>query len=83
MGYQPTGIKPLDLLLPTTVTSKTAKQLLSALAMYKVFSSVLSATPLVAEPAGALGYSAQLRVSSTFLFLISITETLLSSPLAT
>ena len=52
-------------------------------AKYKVFSSVLSATPLVVEPARALGYSAQLRVSSTFLFLISIKETLLSSPLAT
>ena len=32
VGYQPTGINPFDLLLDLSVTSKTAMQLLSALA---------------------------------------------------
>src|SRR6266542_1040475 len=43
VGYHPTGIKPFDLLCPGFETSNTARQLLSALAMYKVFSSSLNA----------------------------------------
>jgi hypothetical protein len=34
------------------LTSNTAKQLLSALAMYNVFSSVLNARPFEVEPGG-------------------------------
>src|ERR1022692_3240597 len=44
VGYQPVGIKPLDLLSPGLLTSNTARQLLSALATYSVFSSGLNAT---------------------------------------
>ena len=83
VGYQPTGINPLLLLLPGLLTSNTARQLLSALAIYNVFSSALNATLLVVEPGIELGYSAAFNVSSTFRSLISITETLLSLALAT
>src|SRR5215469_7406922 len=55
VGYQPVGIKPLLLLKPGLLTSKTARQLLSALAIYKVFSSSLKATPFEVEPLGAFG----------------------------
>ena len=55
VGYQPTGINPFDLLLPGLLTSNTARQLLSALAMNNVFSSALKARPLVVEPGGASG----------------------------
>ena len=55
VGYQPTGINPFDLLKPGLLTSKTARQLLSALAMYNVFSFALSAKPLVVLPLGAFG----------------------------
>ena len=61
VGYQPTGIKPFDLLMPGLLTSKTARQLLSALAMYKVFSSSLNATPLVVEPCRESGYKAAFK----------------------
>ena len=50
VGYHPTGMKPLDLLKPGLLTSKTAKELLSALAMNKVFSSALNANPLEVLP---------------------------------
>ena len=55
VGYQPVGINPLLLLRPGLLTSNTARQLLSALAMYKVFSSALNATPFEVDPLGALG----------------------------
>ena len=83
VGYQPTGIKPLLLLSPFLRTSKTARQLLSALAMYKVFSSLLKAIPLVVDPLGASANSAAFRVSTTFLSATCITETELSFELAT
>src|SRR5215831_180837 len=54
VGYQPVGIKPLLLLFPGLLTSNTARQLLSAFAIYKVFSSSLSATLFEVEPLGAL-----------------------------
>ena len=50
VGYQPTGIKPIDWLEPGWLTSNTARQLLSALAIYSVFSFSLNATPLVVDP---------------------------------
>src|SRR5215210_4581331 len=83
VGYQPTGIKPFDLLLPFTDTSNTARQLLLALATYKLFSLVDKASPLDEEPSGALAYKAAFKTSSTFRFFILMTETLLSLALAT
>src|SRR6185312_350587 len=83
VGYQPTGMNPLDLQDPGRLTSNTARQLLSALAMYRVLLSLLSATPFVVDPARDAGYSAAFKVSITSPFLISITETLLSFALAT
>src|SRR5678815_4197861 len=83
VGYQPTGIKPCDLLSPGSLTSNTARQLLSAFAMYKVFSSALKATLFVVEPGTELGYKAALSVSITLRWLILITDTLLSLALAT
>src|SRR4030095_8242567 len=83
VGYQPVGINPLLLLKPGLLTSKTAKQLLSALAIYKVFSSVLNARPLDVEPGGASGKSAALNVSITFSVCVLMTETELSLALAT
>src|SRR5215472_1266322 len=55
VGYQPVGINPLLLLKPGLLISKTARQLLSAFAIYKVFSSSLNPTPFDVEPLGALG----------------------------
>src|SRR5215468_6532298 len=50
VGYHPVGINPLDVLFPGVCTSNTARQLLSALAIYNVFSSGDNARPLVVEP---------------------------------
>src|SRR6185437_6845268 len=83
VGYQPTGIKPLDLADPGSCTSNTARQLLSAFATYSVLSSPLSARAFVVEPGGASGYKAALSVSTTFRLRISMTDTLLSFALAT
>src|SRR6476469_1309261 len=83
VGYHPAGINPFDLLRPGAVTSKTATQLLSALAAYKVFPSWLNANPLVVDPLGALGYKAALSVSTTFNCLVSIMDTELSLALHT
>src|SRR5690349_18959908 len=83
VGYQPTGIKPFDLLLPGSVTSNTAIQLLSAFAIYKIFSSALKATLFVVEPGTELGYKAALSVSITLRCPIFTTDTLLSLALAT
>jgi hypothetical protein len=76
-------MNPLGWLLPGWDTSKTERQLLSAFAMYKVFSSALSATLLVVDPEGASGKRPVCRVSITLRFLMSMTETLLSFALAT
>jgi len=46
----------------------TARQLLSALATYKVFSSSLKDNALVVDPLGAPGYKPASNVSNTFLF---------------
>src|SRR5436190_11499799 len=76
-------MNPLLLLCPGLLTSKTARQLLSALAIYKVFSSVLNARPLDVEPGGAFGKSAALNISITFNVCVLMTETELSFALAT
>ena len=55
VGYQPVGIKPFELLFPGFDTLNTAKQLLSALATYKVFSSSDKASPLVVAPVSLVG----------------------------
>ena len=83
VGYHPTGMNPFDLLLDSTVTSNTARQLLSALAMYNVFSSSLKAIPLLVEPLGDLGNKEAFKVSRILLFFVLITETELSCELAT
>src|SRR5437764_7707212 len=63
VGYQPTGIKPSERLLPGALTSKTATILLSAFATKRVRSSGESARLLGVEPGGACGYSAGPLVS--------------------
>ncbi len=73
----------MDLLSPGSLTLNTARQLLSALAMYNVFSSGLNARPLVVEPCGALGYKEAVNVSITFFEGRSITDTELSLAFAT
>ncbi len=55
VGYHPVGIKPLEEDFPGVETLKTARQLLSALATYNVFSSLLSASPLLVLPGNASG----------------------------
>src|SRR5579863_5887404 len=52
VGYQPTGMKPSDRLLPMIETSKTAMLLLHALATNNVFSSGDKARLLGVEPGG-------------------------------
>ena len=83
VGYQPTGINPRLLLCPGWDTSNTDKQLLSALAMYSVFSSALKPNPLVVDPLGASGYKAAFSVSITFRSFTCMMETELSFELAT
>ncbi len=57
--------------------------MLSALAMYKVFSLADKAKPLVVEPVSLVGNKAVAKVSITLLVLVLITETELSLALAT
>ena len=76
-------MNPFERLLPGTLTSKTAKQLLSALAMYKVFVRGSIAKPFVVEPEGEFAYNAASKVSITFFVGTSITETVLSFALHT
>ena len=83
VGNQPTGIKPLGTLFPGVETSKTAKQLLSAFAIYKLFLIGSIAKPFVVEPDGEFGYKATSKVSITFLVFKLITDTVLSFALHT
>src|SRR5688572_10181748 len=83
VGYQPVGINPFDELAAGLLISKTARQLLSALAIYNVFSLALNASPLVVDPFGASGYKAVLKVSITLRSGTLITETELSLAFAT
>src|ERR1700748_338996 len=83
VGYHPTGIKPRLLLLPSDDTSNTARQLLSALAIYNLFSSVDKASPFVVEPASRVGYRVVAIVSVAFSVFVSMMETVLSLELAT
>src|SRR5258707_73759 len=78
LGYHPVGIKPRELLDPGLLTSNVATQLLSALAINKVLSSLLKATELLVVPLNWVGYTAVFSVSSTLDFFRSITETVLS-----
>src|SRR5436309_10690308 len=55
VGYQPTGMKPSERLLPGVLTSKTATRLLSALATKSVCSSGDNARLLGVEPGGDCG----------------------------
>src|SRR5690242_11005501 len=72
VGYQPVGINPLDTLEPGLLTSNTARQLLSALAIYSIRPFLLNAKPLLVDPLSCVGYSAVFSVSCTFLFCMSI-----------
>src|ERR1700754_5065752 len=83
LGNQPVGTNPSDWLEPGLVTSNTARQLLSALAIYKVLSSLLRATELLVVPLSGVGDTAVFRVSSTLALRTSITDTVLSLALAT
>src|ERR1700743_2987035 len=83
VGYQPTGIKPLLFASPGSLISKTARQLLSALAMYSVFSSGDKASPLVVEPVNWVGYNEVEITSVVFPVAVLIRDTELSLALAT
>ena len=83
VGYQPVGINPTDLLFPIFAISKTAKQLLSALAINKRLFFLSIAKLLVVDPLGAFGYSAASKISTTLFLARSIIETLLSLALHT
>src|SRR2546421_1561310 len=83
VGYQPTGMKPSERLLPGVRTSKTATLLLSALATNSVFPSGASARLFGVEPGGKPGYNEAIRVSSGFPVSVSITVTLFRAALAT
>src|SRR5439155_19135048 len=83
VGYQPTGIKPSERLLPGVLTSKTATRLLSALATNNVCSSGDSARLFGVLPGGACGYNAAQIVSSALPASVSNTVTVLRLALAT
>src|SRR5215472_3529390 len=55
VGYHPTGMKPSERLLPGTLMSNTATQLLSAFAINSVFSSGDRARLFGVEPGGDCG----------------------------
>src|SRR5258705_13257342 len=83
VGYHPAGMNPRERLLPGVPTSKTATQLLSALATKSVFSSGESARLLGVEPEGALGYRAAHMVSMALPVVVSRTVTVFRLALAT
>ena len=83
VGYQPTGINPFATLFPGTATSKTAMQLLFALAIYKRLFATSNARLLVEDPLGEFGYNAASNVSTTDLVFKSMMETELSFELHT
>src|SRR2546430_14762902 len=82
VGYQPTGMKPRERLLPGAPISKTATLLLSALATNNVFSSGESARLFGVEPGGKPGYNEAVSVSRTRPFSASNTVTLFRAALA-
>src|SRR5437879_6296661 len=55
VGYQPTGMKPSERLLPTVETSKTATVLMFALATKRIFSSGERARLFGVFPGGEFG----------------------------
>src|SRR5262249_40012211 len=83
VGYQPVGMKPSTSLLPRLATSTTATSLLSAFAMWSVFSSGESATALGVLPMGDFGCSAVEIASISFICSVETTETVLLLALAT
>src|SRR6266545_6229254 len=83
VGYQPTGMKPSERLLPGALTSNTAMLLLSALATNSVFSSGDKARLFGVEPGGRPGYSEAESVSSVLPLSVSSTVTLFRAALAT
>src|SRR5215510_11967242 len=83
VGYQPTGIKPSERLLPATLTSNTARLLLSAFATKRVFSSGESAKLFGVEPGGRLGWSDAVSVSRGVPVPVSKSVTLFRAALDT
>src|SRR4051812_45811251 len=83
VGYQPTGIKPSERLLPDVLTSKTATTLILALATNKVFSSGERARLLGVEPGGDWGYNAAQMVSMALPVSVFSTVTVFRLALAT
>src|SRR4051812_44780912 len=76
-------MNPRERLFPGVPTSKTATQLLSALATKSVFSSGESARLLGVEPEGAWGYRAAQMVSTALPVVVSRTVTVFLLALAT
>src|SRR5262249_10147038 len=83
VGYQPTGIKPSERLLPGALTSNTAILLLSAFATKSVFSSGDNARLFGVEPGGSPGWSDALNVSIALPVAVSNRVTLFRAALAT
>src|SRR5216683_182243 len=83
VGYQPTGMKPSERLLPNSETSKMATALIFALATNRVFSSGESARLLGVEPGGELGCNSATRVSIGRPVAVSRTLTVLRLALTT
>src|SRR5689334_8088168 len=73
----------MAVLLPGFETSNTARQLLSALAIYNRFSFASYARLFVVEPLGESGNNAASSVSITLRFFTSMIDTLLSFALHT
>src|SRR5687768_7678011 len=83
VGYQPTGMKPSERLLPSSEMSNTAMALIFALAMNNNFSSGETASPFGVDPGGEFGINSATRVSLIFPASVSMTETVLRLALAT
>src|SRR5664280_17295 len=83
VGYQPTGIKPRDRLLPGVATSKTATAFTFALATNKVRSSGDKARLLGVAPGGDWGKNAAQIVSMATPVSVSKTVTVFRLALAT
>ncbi len=83
VGYQPTGIKPSERLLPGVLTSKTATTLLSAFATNSMLSSRERARLFGVEPKRASGRSAAQIVSRGFPDSVFRTVTVFRFALAT
>jgi len=83
VGYQPAGMKPSDLLAPTSLTLATATSLVLALATKRIWPSEVKESELGVLPGGALGSIAVPIVSTGLPSPVSKTETVFRLALAT